>query len=320
LIAIALSVLVSANLLASFVLRRHPVNLGYYVIRSKWQLLDAQVRPVDWLLIGDSSCNQGLRPDVIREVSGETVLNLCTIADTLALSDVWGLKRYVSRVGKPKHVVIAHVTDMWERDDRDLRGPLLAQFGLGFGFWRSVEPKLDLDPREEANVFLAYYAPLYAENVSLLQMLHHPSLLRRPPPAIDAYGYLRSAPAAPEDVLADAKHEAERVVSGRGAISAQNRAALRTLAALAEENQLEVSIVSAPLLDSLWEFAPFRKRHAEVLSAIERELRGTARVRVRVRDPVLFPVSELDRTVDHVGHEGAGVFTRKILEELRRAP
>jgi len=317
LIVAALITLCVANLAASRLLRSHPVNLGYYVVRHKWELLDAQTRPVDWLLLGDSSCNQGLRPDVIRRVTGESALNLCTIADALALSDAWMLDRYVARVGKPKHVLLAHVADMWERGQEEVSAPLLAQIPLPFGFWDETEPRLVLTRDQQWQVWLGVHVPLYADNVSLGVLLKNPGRLLLPLPPIDRDGYLRVERGSARAVAADAEAERARVSHGTAALSDINREALLHIVAVAERQGLDVTIVSAPLLDELWSFEPFRDRTRRVTSQVSGVVRASSHVRVLARDPWLVSVDALDNSVDHVVHRAAERYTEGIMGSLR---
>src|SRR5438128_2449200 len=108
-----LALVALANTAALFVLSRHPVNHGYKVIGAKWELLREQERPVDWLVLGDSSGNQGVVPAVLSERLGGSSLNLCTVGDLLAVNDAWMLETYIGTVGAPRKVLMVHAYDIW---------------------------------------------------------------------------------------------------------------------------------------------------------------------------------------------------------------
>src|SRR4249920_755258 len=69
---------VSANVLAGLVLQRWSPNLGYAVAKKKWEILLTLHGPVDWLILGDSTANQGVDPRVLATHLGGRALNLGT--------------------------------------------------------------------------------------------------------------------------------------------------------------------------------------------------------------------------------------------------
>ena len=58
----SLVMLVCINLGMIWYLGNYTSNYGYWTIHQKWQLLEHLDQPVDWLILGDSSCNQGVMP------------------------------------------------------------------------------------------------------------------------------------------------------------------------------------------------------------------------------------------------------------------
>jgi methylthioribose-1-phosphate isomerase len=100
-------------------------------------------------------------------------------------------------------------------------------------------------------------------------------------------------------------------------VSPINRQALLHIVSVAERHALDVTIVSAPLLDELWRFEPFRERTQRVMAEVQEIVRGSPRVRVLATEPVLVSSAELDNSVDHVIHPAAERYTASILRALR---
>ena len=112
---VAIAVVCLCNAAAGRLLEAFPQNRGYELIKAKWNLLIGLKRPVDVLVVGDSSCYLGIDPEVIESDVGGTALNLCTIGDMTAVGDYWMLDHYVRRFGPPRTVIIGHVHDIWHR-------------------------------------------------------------------------------------------------------------------------------------------------------------------------------------------------------------
>src|SRR6266481_4586634 len=76
----ALLFLLVANIGAVFALDRYPVNRSNWLVREKWKLLD-RTPSVETLVLGDSSCSQGARPDVLDASLATHTINLCTVGN-----------------------------------------------------------------------------------------------------------------------------------------------------------------------------------------------------------------------------------------------
>ena len=85
-------------LASNFLLSRFSTNVGYTWIRMKWELLLDLDRPVDILVLGDSSMNQGLDTDYIAATEQVSALNLATNGALISVNDVWMLERYLKEL------------------------------------------------------------------------------------------------------------------------------------------------------------------------------------------------------------------------------
>ncbi|MEB3357540.1 MAG: hypothetical protein VKK04_12500, partial [Synechococcales bacterium] len=69
--------LILLNVLANGFLDYLISRQGYFLASYKWNLLTDLKQPADWLVLGDSSCNQGVVPEILSQELGGTALNLC---------------------------------------------------------------------------------------------------------------------------------------------------------------------------------------------------------------------------------------------------
>ena len=123
--AIVAVLILTVDLVAAALLAWRPVARDHWLVASKWRLLD-RARATDTLVLGDSSCNQGVRPDVLGAALGGSVLNLCTIGDLLVINDAWMLEAYLRRHPPPARVVVANRT-VAKADELVARHAALAQ-------------------------------------------------------------------------------------------------------------------------------------------------------------------------------------------------
>lgn len=319
-LVLAALVLVVANVVALGFLRTSPQNRTYWLLEQKWKRLDAQARPVDWLVVGDSSGNQGVRPDVWTAETGGTVLNLCTIGEMLALDDAWMVEDYVSRHGPPKGgVVVVHVYDVWHRPATSaLRGPLFARIPRPWGFWNTVTPKVSMSPLDAAGLLAAKYLPLYADNVTLANALLRGTWFAPPHFEMDAAGYMPLRKPSPRVVEADAKLHLEFVRKAKFKPSQENVAALARLRELAEKHRFDLHLATSPLVEELAREPMWRRYYASVHAMLKQAAGDSKYVHLALPRPVPFPAAVMENA-DHLTHEAAERYTRLLAAEVKAA-
>lgn len=304
------------NFLAGLALERWTTNRGYWLIREKWRLLESMSAPVDWLILGDSACNQGIDPSIVAAELGGTAINLCTVGDMLAVNDAWMLDRHIERFGPPKHVIVAHVFDVWCREMRSLTTqPLLAKVPLEWGFWRGRKPTLRLKPPQVQQLMLARYAPLWAENTTLASWLRHPALLWDRHMELTPEGFMPHDTANPTNVRRDSKSSIDWVTKHPFKMSAINRKALEHIRALADQHGFDVYLAPAPLYDGLWDKAIFRGHYQAMLVTLD-EIASTSPLLHVIHETDTYPIEALENA-DHVVGPAATDFTRKLVARIK---
>lgn len=312
----ALAVLLLANLAAGPFLARATPNEGYRLVAEKWRLVEAQTAPVDWLLLGDSSCNQGLDPAGFRAAGLGTALNLCTIGDLLTQNDAWMLDSVMAHAGPPRRgVVLTHVYDMWHRAPNP---SLLGKVPLPWGFWSRGAAAIPLRPEQQRRVLLARYAPLYEESASLATALRAGPGAWSPGPVTDAAGFKAEAEANPEAVAKDVRAHQAFVAKAHFKLSAANEAGLEALLTAAEAHGFDVYLVNSPLIEGLDADPAFTGYYADVVASLQAHVAGHPRAHLLLAAPMTFPAEQMVNA-DHLTVAGAARFTARVIDEIGRS-
>jgi len=286
-------------------------NIGYALVPQKWRLLQAQQRPAEWLVLGDSSCNQAVDPALLARHLGGEALNLCTVASSLALHGAWMLDWHVTELGPPRAVAAIHAWHLWHRT---LEPFAVAHVPLPFAFWRVREPRLDPGPAWTLRSAAARYLPLHAEHRSLARLLARPWEIRARY-RVDARGFMPVATAGGRGVEKDARRRlAWLAESPTPRLSPENRAALGHLGALADRHGFDVFLIDAPLLREIEAAPEFRRYRAR----LEPELAAVVARHPRLhRIERSFPFAAEDmQNADHLLADAAARYTREIAAEL----
>ncbi len=289
-------------------------NLAGWIIGHKWRMLLRLDHPVDDLVLGDSSCNQGVNPAVLAPALGDrTAINLCTIGDMLTTNDAWMLQTYIERHGAPRRVVIVHVYDIWSRDFDWSR---VGSVPVGYFDLRKLRPAMKLERWQLRSYLESRYFPLYSSNRSLQTRLRIGAPEEAAGPRhVDSLGFLADTVAYPDSVEQDFAGHLRFLARDRFHLSADNARGLRRIAALAEQHDFDVYLASAPVYERLAQAEPFQRYLAEVAQALDSVTGPRSRVRLVFTEPMAFPASEM-QNADHLVHSAADRFTRALAEEI----
>ncbi len=285
-------------------------NIGYLLIAAKWDMLRTMSSPADVLIVGDSSGNQGVDPDVIQSELGLSSVNLCTIGDALVLEGAWMIDDYIARYGPPKKVVVVHAYDIWARDGNI---SVLAQIP---GSWWRQKPDIELTPKQRVKVFLNRYVPIYTQPRSLGYVLQNPWAAFRRELTLGPDGFMKEDTAEPRRVVQDAQVHLQFVRGNGSVMSEWNRAALKRMVDLADRYQFDLYIANSPVYDSLYADSAFQAYFARVQAAITEIVAASDRVHYILNPPMTFPAAEM-QSVDHVIYDGALKYTARIAAEIK---
>lgn len=324
--ALALVSLVAINLFVARVLEHYTTNLGYYLIAYKWRLLLEQKEPASFLILGDSSCNQGVDPRVLDRKLHVRSLNLCTTATMQVLNDAWMLREHIARFGPPAGVVVIHTHDAWAteltgRGGSIRRGPLAAGMGqipLGWRFWERGSPHLRLPASDERLVFLGRYAPLYAQDRTVDVWAHNPfgAAARVRKRHFLPNGFMPRH-AMPKRARGDAAGHLRYVKRHRFRVAPWSRKALMAMADLARQHQFPLYIAHSPIASTLERQQAFRK-YARQMDAKLRSIVGSNKFVHYLDHWATFPTRLMDQA-DHVSSTAAVTFTERLAQAIEQS-
>jgi len=296
-------------------LSTHPVNFGYWVIQEKWKLLNDLDEPVDWLILGDSSCNLGINPTVFSEKLGGSVLNLCTVGDSTALDDAWMLQRYIHRFGTPKGVVVIHAYDIW---NRPLEHSMLARAPL------VGDEKVDLVPAHLQTLSSRWMmmidrnVPLYSQNVTISNSIQY-AWRQSPLPSLTKLGFMPWEQASPHTVHVEYEQHISFVAAHEQfEMSEDNRSALNRIRLLADQNQFPVFFANSPIFADLMEDSNFIHYYHQVWTDLTECASNSEHLHILSDEPVTYPIDQL-AGVDHVIAGAADDYTQQIAQQIDRA-
>jgi hypothetical protein len=307
-------VLMLANVAAKLYLKYFPQNEGYWLIDKKWEMLTSLSKPVDWLIFGDSSCNQGVVTSIFEEKLDTSAINLCTIGDTLAVNDAWMLAKYIEKHGAPKNILIVHVYDIW---DRNINWNVTAQTPLKIDEFKKLPPNLNPELKDLKTILLDRYLPLYSQNESLKNLVKKPENLGKANIGdLQKGGFMKETKTNPGEVQADLRRHIDYVRRKEFHLSPANQKSLDAIVSMAEKYKINVYITNSPIYEGL-------DRNKDFLAYFDRlqktfqELDDRSPQIHYIAQPIAFP-KEVMQNADHLVESSAKVYTEKLVEKIQR--
>jgi hypothetical protein len=305
----------TANLLAKWYLGQYTLNRGYWLVNAKWELLGSMSEPADWLIVGDSSANQGVIPSIIEEQLGGQTVNLATTAGTILLDDLWMIEEHIKRFGPPKNVLVVHTVDVWHRD---ITYVVLSKIPRPWGFWKSSAIYPQLDSAKLPRVFLTRYLPFYGESGSILRVIARiatsPEKIFQNPYTLEPGGYMRADGMVPEVTLEDVEHFTSTYERQERDVSDINMALLNEMVVLADSYDFDLYLVNGPIYDGVVQHDPTRAYITRVNQTLE-EVASQSDYVHHVDMLAMFPLEQMQSS-DHVIFAAARTFSEMLASEL----
>ncbi|MCB8943380.1 MAG: hypothetical protein H6658_06470 [Ardenticatenaceae bacterium] len=311
-----LIILLLVNFAAIWFLDNFPNNRGYWLVKAKWQLLQNLDQSVDWLIVGDSSGNQGLDPAILTAELGGTAVNLATVADMGTLDDAWMLQTYIERFGPPPNLIIVHTFDSWQRT---LKPVFIGKSAMPWGAWNSLQPDMQFTFQQKTDIFLARYFPLYADNKSLTQAIMNTVLNGRPffirRYQLEPNGFMPQPSASPQRVNQEANALLRSMPNRSFKISDLNQQSLTQLITLAETYDIQIYLAAGPLFEGLMADEQFQRYFAEAQAALQQYDQQSDHFHL-LSDPITFPADQMENP-DHIVGDSVVRYTTTIAAAIR---
>jgi len=310
-------VLIILNVIAYVLLPQYSANRGFIILNRKWDILESIQEKADLLILGDSSCNQGIKPSVLRKELGLVSYNLCTIGSNFLVGDSWMLDYYLQKHKAPRYVLITHVYDAWSRK---LNFSALSQNPLFIASGDRVRPDLKLTAEERMKFYRNKFIPLYYQNKTLAEIIQNPLVIAdvKSRSNVDRYGYMKVENPNIENVRIKTKRRLNSIKRKKKfRISKLSRKSLRTLIKLARKYDIKVLLQSSPLHDELYKSPAFQNYYRQVRDFMNSVCKKQSNFFCINNDPpVLFTENEMQGP-DHVVDVGAEKLSRIIASKMK---
>ncbi|MCP5094545.1 MAG: hypothetical protein GY943_03205 [Chloroflexi bacterium] len=303
------------NFITFWYLKWYPGNSGYWLVEQKWNMLNALDEPVDWLILGDSSGNQGVVPEVLVGDTAVSAINLSTVASMTTVNDVWMLQTYIDSFGPPESVLIVHVHDIWSRN---INHTYLAKVPMPLGSWETLTPPIKTNIAEEFHILLSRYAPIYTENTTVSKIIYE-SIFELEPLFEERFqlqpaGNMLFSKLSSEGLAKDVERHFYQVRKQDFKISTINQTALERLSMLAEKHQLDIYIVNSPLYDGMFRDEAFQQHYAAMQEQMHQFSSQSDYIHF-LDITAVFPADDM-QNVDHIAKSGAITYTEMIVDAI----
>ncbi|MFX0198421.1 MAG: hypothetical protein ACFFCW_20060 [Candidatus Hodarchaeota archaeon] len=303
------------NFVATWYQRHYTYNRGFWLVREKWKMLLNMNKPVDWLILGDSSCNQGVNPEIFEKVLGGRAVNLATIDAVLVANNVWMLETYIQLFGPPENVLIVFGSNIWRRK---LNPVLLEKIPLEWGFWNRLRPHLKLRTGDKIKFFLSRYVPLYAENESLNDLITRrswrPWTLFSQNYHLEEDGYMRWYKPSSAYVEWHTNYLVQIAKENQFEPSEINLRAWEQTIALADHYKINIYIANSPMYEGLYQNESFQAYYGEIREMLKSYTDRNQLVNY-IDKSVTFPRDQMENA-NHALHSAAQIYTKMLVTEI----
>ncbi|OQY43764.1 MAG: hypothetical protein B6242_14060 [Anaerolineaceae bacterium 4572_78] len=318
-IIVTLLILLFINLGLAWFLSYHTTKPSYMLVKTKWQLLENLQKPVDWLIVGDSTCNQGIIPKLLIETMAETGtgLNLCTIGGVGTIDDAWMIQSYIDRFGvPPQNILIIHGVVTWRLEPDP---PYLAAIPNIRHLKKHGVPPFAMPFMSEVDLIRNQYLPLHTQlqtvKRSLKEYFSNTNHQSEKIYYIHPDGYMQFEIADPEYVE---QHYQSRVIMFQNQpfyIADINRQMINHIIKLANQYQMNVYIIDAPIYERLYQHDAFQVHLNQLQPWLESMANQSEYVHY-IPLVATFSKNEMENT-DHIIHKAAIVYTKQAAELLK---
>lgn len=313
LIYLTVAFLILLNEAFYFYLKYDNPNLGYEVNAKKWSMLKKMNSGSDWVILGDSTCNQGLSVSTFEESLSTNAVNLCTIGDMLVVSDSWMLDQYIKKFGPPNNVLIIHTYNVWHRKSIDIG--LASQLPV----WSLIKerPRPWIFHKKDEIKLLAYkYIPLYSQKSSLFKIVIGIFQKNsREEIFFDSKGFMSINNADPKTVSISIKNHKDYLEKNKFEMSSENLEGLENVKELAQKYGFDIFIAGGPMNEELYNDENFQAYSSDIKSYLENFAKQSDKI-YYISNIYTFPAGQMI-SADHIIADAAQEYSKKISEKIK---
>lgn len=316
-VAITLTIVFAANGAAFYYINAWQPNLLYHLVKVKWGLVDKKASTKDWLVLGDSSCNQGVDPDVVYEILQEDALNLCVVGDYLSVGSSWLLDAYIRKNGAPDNILLVYSHRVWDRKEQPLN--MIEQGPYRFILNEQLGDTLKYSVLERIKLEAIHYFPLAVHTASIREFLSNPAnpVKHKQKYTVHSNGFMEALNGPSKDWLQKEYEILEQAKAYRSGleVSPANLSGLKQIYRLADENNIEVYIASAPVYEKRYNNADTKAYFAQIDSFIAHTADTYGWQYIKIPGAV-FSDSYMEDEV-HLTYQGARLYTERLFTAIK---
>jgi hypothetical protein len=327
-VLVAVAVVAAANFAAWKYLQTYPVNPGLARVWIKWRMIDHEHKPVDWLILGDSTCLHGIVPDVIRSETGGTALNLCTLANAMVVNDAWQLEYYINKVGVPRNVVLFHAYHVWYRGISDFL-VILDQIPVGISLYKSFSPPLNIGFFGDIDFLTRPIRTFYISNVSVDYAITHEltrlfqggwartDINNALQGVLSTRGYIGNGSANAAETVLSAQKAAKDFANRDFVLSPENAAALKAICELSQKYKFKLYLANSSIARMLYEDPGFERYYQAMVSKLSSEVDSCPGMTYVMKIPPQFEPSEMENETHVATDPIAARLTRDLMAAVK---
>ena len=308
---------ITINFLTYFYLNKYTSNKGYFIVNKKWDIVTKtkKSKNVKWLIVGDSSGNQGVSTDLFEDGFGGEAYNVCTLGDNTCLIDSWMIDYWIRKNGAPENILMVHVYDVWERSGNSF---MFSQNPLTLAFTMSLKPDV-FSISKKVNLLFKKYFALYFQNNSVSRIIKTPRNLFREHYEMGEHGYMQSSVSKEEKVHEDIKGHLWNLRNRKEkmAFSNINKTSLNEIKRMVEENNINLFIANSPIAIELYSAKEYQHYFNEITSSLSNYCNESPKIHY-INNPQMIFADTLMENADHLIHSAALEYSNNLIQEIKR--
>ncbi len=312
-ILITLIIFLLFNFIAYFYLNSYTSNEGYFIVSKKWELVRKTKKKVKWLIVGDSSGNQGVSTDMFENEFGGDAYNVCTLGDNTCMIDSWMLDYWIRKNGAPENILMVHVYDVWPRSGNAY---MFSQNPLALAFSMNLKPEVFSLSKKTDLLFKKYFA-LYYQNNSLAKIIKHPHNLFQEHYKMEAHGFMPHKKPNIKNVNKDIKGHFWNLQNylKKFSMSDINKESLLTIKQLVEENNIKLYIANSPIAENLYLSKEYQNYFKDIETYLSGYCNSSSNIFYINNPQMIFPDS-LMINADHLIESAALIYTSNLIDKI----
>ena len=311
---IVLFIFLTVNFLAYFYLKNYTSNEGYFIVSKKWELVTKTKKKIKWLIVGDSSGNQGVSTDIFENSFGGEAYNVCTLGDNTCLIDSWMLDYWIRENGAPENILMVHVYDVWPRSGNSY---MFSQNPLMLAFSMNLRPDV-FSFSKKLNLLYKKYFALYYQNSSLSRIIQNPRNLFQEHYKMEEHGFIPHPNPNKKRVHEDIKGHLWnlRNNTGKFAISNINKKSLQAIKQMVEDNKIKLFIANSPIAEDLYKSTEYQNYFKGIKSYLADYCNQSQYIHY-INNPQMTFADSLMINADHLIERAAFDYSLKLANEIK---